>query len=729
MKHIYILVGLLSTQFFFGQKSKDTLKNISLKEVKINGDRYSDAKTFQKITTLSQKDIAFQNTQNTADLLASSGTVSVQKSQQGGGSPVIRGLEANRILLLVDGIRMNNLIFRAGHLQNVITVDGNMLQEAAVLFGPSSTFYGSDAMGGAINLKTKDPLLLNKANHTITGNLFSRYSSTNNEKTNYLDFNIALKKWAFLTAVSTSDFGDLRMGAKKNGNNDFFGERPYYVVTENNVDRIETNSNKLVQKYSGYKQYNLMQKIIFQQNEMVQHGVNFQHATSSDIPRYDRLTDPKGTNGLNSARWDYGPQKRLLAAYKMNSKDLFLNTDLNFGLHYQNVEESRITRKFNNDITKTQLEKVNVLGANVDLKSNFGTGELLYGAEFFYDNLQSVGTNENRITGAITAADSRYPNGLNNTLRTDVFAIYTNSISPSTSYNVAARTGFVNLNSSIDDNSIFHFPFTEINQSNFTYSGALGLTNKSSFSKVSFNLASAFRAPNIDDVAKLFESVPGTLIVPNQNLKPEKSVTADVTISLFKNKIFQLDNTFYYTRLYDVIVTDSFTYNNQSTIIYEGVSSKIQANQNQGKAYITGFNTSLKVNITKPLSIYSNVNFTEGKIINEGSNSPLDHIPPVYGKAGIAYDGEIAHLDFYLLYNGSKNINKYLLNGEDNEKYAPADGMPGWKTFNLKGSFAIIKQLQLSVGIQNILDIQYRTFSSGINASGRNIYCGMNYKF
>ena len=135
------------------------------------------------------------------------------------------------------------------------------------------------------------------------------------------------------------------------------------------------------------------------------------------------------------------------------------------------------------------------------------------------------------------------------------------------------------------------------------------------------------------------------------------------------------------------------------------------------------------MNITKPLSIYSNVNFTEGKIINEGSNSPLDHIPPVYGKAGIAYDGEIAHLDFYLLYNGSKNINKYLLNGEDNEKYAPADGMPGWKTFNLKGSFAIIKQLQLSAGIENILDIQYRTFSSGINASGRNIYCGMNYKF
>ncbi|MCG9794029.1 TonB-dependent receptor plug domain-containing protein [Flavobacterium algicola] len=729
MKHIYLLVGLLSTQFFFGQKSKDTIKNISLNEIKINTDRYSETKTFQKIATLSQIDIAFQNTQSTADLLANSGTVTIQKSQQGGGSPVIRGLEANRILLLVDGIRMNNLIFRAGHLQNVITIDGNMLQEVAVLFGPSSTFYGSDAMGGAINLKTKDPLLLNKANRKISGNLFSRYSSTNDEKTNYVDFNIALNKWAFLTAVSTSNFGDLRMGAKKNGNNDFFGERLYYVVTENNVDRIEANSNKLIQKYSGYKQYNLMQKIIFQQNEKMQHGLNFQYATSSDIPRYDRLTDLLGTNGLNSARWDYGPQKRLLAAYKMNSKDLFLNTDLNFGLHYQTVEESRITRKFNSDNTKTQLEKVNVFGASFDLKSHLGLGELLYGAEFFYDNVQSIGSSQNRKTGEIVTADSRYPNGLNNTVRTDIFAIFTNAISPRTSYNIAARTGFVNLKSTIKDNSIFQFPFTAISQSNLTYSGALGLISKGSFSKVSFNLASAFRVPNIDDVAKLFESVPGTLIVPNQDLKPEKSITADLTISLFKNKLIQLDNTFYYTRLYDVIVTDAFTYNNQSTIIYEGVSSVIQANQNQGKAYITGFNTSLKVTIAKPLSIYANFNFTEGKIVNESNNSPLDHIPPVYGKAGIVYDNEIAHVDFYLLYNGSKNINKYLLNGEDNEKYAPAGGMPGWKIFNLKGSFAVLKSLQLSAGIENIMDIQYRTFSSGINASGRNIYFGMNYKF
>lgn len=165
------------------------------------------------------------------------------------------------------------------------------------------------------------------------------------------------------------------------------------------------------------------------------------------------------------------------------------------------------------------------------------------------------------------------------------------------------------------------------------------------------------------------------------------------------------------------------------TIVYEGVSSKIQANQNQGKAYITGFNTSLKVNFTKPFSAYANVNFTEGKIINESSNSPLDHIPPIYGKAGLVYNNNAVNIDFYLLYNGAKNINKYLLNGEDNEKYAPVEGMPGWKTFNLKGSFAILKSVRLSAGIENILDLQYRTFSSGINASGRNIYCGMNYKF
>ena len=616
MKIIITLAIYLIAMACFSQTDLDTIKAIKLNEVELRSERYSKSnlKTSQKIERISQKEIEFQNFQNTADLLTNSGTLAVQKSQQGGGSPIIRGFEANRILLLVDGIRMNNLIFRAGHLQNVITVDENMLSKVDVLFGPSSTVFGSDAMGGAINLQTKMPLLFSENNNkTISGNALTRYSSSNDEKSAYFDINFSGEKWGSLTAVSYNDFGDLRMGSHKNGNNDFFGERNFYVETVNNVDNLVQNSNKYIQKFTAYKQYNLMQKFVFQQNSATQHSLNFQFSTTSDVPRYDRLTDPT-VSGLKFARWDYGPQKRLLAAYKLTKDKAILNSDLSLGFNYQNVEESRITRKFNNNNTKSQIENVSIYAVNIDLKTKIGDGDLLYGAEVFYDDLNSIATNSNRITGVVTPTDTRYPNGKNSTFRSDLFATYNANITAKTTYNFGARAGFVALNSTIADNSIFNLPFNSIKQNNFTYSGAAGIVNSNKNTRIAFNLASAYRIPNIDDIAKVFESGNGILIVPNQNLKPEKSVTTDVNISLWQGKRVQLDNTFYYTRLFDAIVTDHFLFNGSSSVTYDNQTSAVFANQNKGNASITGITSILKITIKKPIQFYGTFNYTKGRI-------------------------------------------------------------------------------------------------------------------
>ena len=731
MKKIITLATCLVAMAGFSQTVVDTIKPIKLDEVELRSDRYSKSnlKTTQKIERISQKEIEFQNFQNTADLLTNSGTLAVQKSQQGGGSPIIRGFEANRILLLVDGIRMNNLIFRAGHLQNVITVDENMLSKVDVLFGPSSTVFGSDAMGGAINLQTKMPLLFSENNNkTISGNALTRYSSSNDEKSGYFDINFSGEKWGSLTAVSYNDFGDLRMGSHKNGNNEFFGERNFYVETVNNVDNLVQNSNKYIQKFTAYKQYNLMQKFVFQQNSNSQHSLNFQFSTTSDVPRYDRLTDSTAT-GLKFARWDYGPQKRLLAAYKLTKDKAFLNSDLSLGFNYQKVEESRITRKFNNNNTKSQVEKVAVYAVNADLKTKIGEGDLLYGAEIFYDDLNSSATNSNRITGVVTPTDTRYPNGKNNTFRSDIFATYNANITAKTTYNFGARAGFIALNSTIADNSIFNLPFNSIKQNNFTYSGAAGIVNNNKNIRIAFNLASAYRIPNIDDIAKVFESGEGILIVPNQNLKPEKSVTADLSITLWEGNKIQLDNTLYYTRLFDAIVTDHFLFNGSSSVIYDGQTNDVFANQNKGIATVTGIASTLKITITKPIQFYGTFNYTKGRIKDGSGTLPLDHIPPFYGKTGLKYETKEMNFDFYLLYTGKKDIKDYLLNGEDNEQYAPANGMPSWRTLNLKGSVSILDGIMLFSGIENILDTQYRTFASGINASGRNVYLGAKYKF
>ncbi|PWA09153.1 TonB-dependent receptor plug domain-containing protein [Flavobacterium laiguense] len=725
MKKIFNLVTFFVAITGYSQIASDTTKSVKLKEINIRSERYS--KTTQEIERISQKEIELQKSQNTADLLASTGTITVQKSQQGGGSPVLRGFEANKILLLVDGIRMNNLIYRAGHLQNVITVDENMLEQIDILFGPSSTIFGSDALGGAINMKTKNPIFLPQTNNKLfSGNAMTNYNSSNDGLTEYFDFNFAGKKWSSLSSFSYNNYGDLRMGA--NPRNESFGERPKYVETVNNVDNLVTNNNPLIQKFSGYKQYNAMQKVIFQQDEHTQHSLNLQYSTSSEVPRYDRLTDPTGS-GLKYAVWNYGPQKRFLSAYKFSKDKAIFNSNMNLGLSYQNIIESRITRKFNNDNTKSQVEKVNVFAFNADFRKKLGKGDFLYGAEIFYDDLNSSATNSNRITGAVTPTDTRYPNGENHTFRSDLFATYSANIDETTFYNFGARAGYAALKSTIEDNSFFNLPYNTIEQNNFTYSGTAGIVKNSRSTKFIFNLASAYRVPNVDDLGKLFESAPGTLVIPNSNIKPEKSLTADLTVALGQGRKVQFDNTFYYTRLFDAIITDHFLYNGQSSVVYEGVQSEVFAMQNKGNAFVTGLSSTLKVTITAPLKAYGTVNFTKGEIIEDSGNKPLDHIPPVYGKIGLKYQKKIMDLDLYMLFNGKKNIDDYYLNGEDNEQYAPISGMPAWQTFNFKSAFAINETLSVYAGLENIFDLQYRTFASGMNASGRNVSVGAKFHF
>jgi hemoglobin/transferrin/lactoferrin receptor protein len=728
--------NILSVLFFgtvlsYGQTSVDSTKNNQLNEVIINSKKINKTKLFisQKTDVITQKEIEFQNFQNTADLISNSGTATVQKSQQGGGSPVLRGFEASRILLLVDGIRMNNLIFRSGHLQNVITVDENMLENASVFYGSSSTLFGSDALGGAINLTTKKAKFSTDSK-ALNGSFLSRYSSVNEEKSGHFDINFGKENFASLTSFSYNDFGDLKMGTKQNGNLPFFGERDFYVETVNGVDQLIANDDKYIQKNTAYKQYDLMQKFAFKQQNGNNHSINLQYSTTSNIPRYDRLTDPNGA-GLRNAEWYYGPQKRVIGIYTFDKKKFVLGSDFSVNLSYQNVEESRHNRRFGNYNLQNRVEKVSVYSIDLTLKKKFSKSDLIYGFEAYYDDLNSTAYSNNINTGVESIINTRYPNGKNSMIKSDFFAYYNHIISEKTNWNIGARIGHTILKSTISDNSIFQLPFDNINQNNLTYSGTLGIIHKPS-KEVSLiaNISSAFRAPNIDDLSKIFESSAGTLIVPNENLKPEKTVTADIGFRIStENKRFELETNYYYTRFIDAIVTDNFTFNGSNEILYDGEISQVLANQNKGKAFVTGFSTGLKWFTVSNLLLTANFNYTLGRIVEDGNQTPLDHIPPYYGKVGLNYTKNKFGLEAYLLYNGRKGIKDYLLNGEDNEQYAPDGGTRSWETYNIKGSLTVFKKATLFAGIENLLDIQYRKFASGMNAPGRNVYGGLKYSF
>ena len=732
MRKIAMLSALLYLSLVV-MAQQDSTDEKNLDEAVVYSNKFVEKKRnlAQKIDIISNKTISRFNSQNTGDLLINTGNVFVQKSQQGGSSPVIRGFEASRVLLVVDGIRLNNAIFRSGHLQNVITVDQNMLERVEIMYGPSSTLYGSDALGGLVHMRTKSPVLSANEKVKTTGSVFSRYSSANNEITAHADLSLGGKKLAWLQSYTFSDFGDMKMGDNYRSKYPDFGRRSQYITSINGIDSIVNNKDDRTQRYSGYSQWDILQKLLFKQNENVSHQLNFQYSNTTDIPRYDRLQDVKNFGGsigttLRFAEWFYGPQTRLLAAYELNISNVGFLNEMKINLNYQNIKESRQQREYRRyDRFDSRREHVKVLGFIIDGRKTWNNNELNLGIDGQLNDVISTADRTNLITGSKTKLDTRYPDGEN---KMNYFGLYGQHLLKLKNGKLILNDGIrfqsVSLNSTIKDNSFFNFPFTKISQSPFAVTGNIGLVYMPVKEwRVTGNLSSGFRAPNIDDATKIFESstVSKRLIVPNPDLGPEYTYNLDLGFSTLIKEKARFELTGFYSLFRNAIATAPFKLNGQDSVVYNGVMSAVYASQNINNAFLYGFNTRFQIDFSNDLIWDNTFSFNYGRYKNpDGTKKPLDHIPPIYGKSNITYTKNRISAEFYCHYNGWKKIKDYNPDGEDNGQYATAEGMPSWFTLNCRGSYTLTKHLLVQIGVENISDKNYRYFASGFSAPGRN---------
>lgn len=735
IRFIAIIALLININRASAQSSISDSTGITLKEVTISVNKVAETKQTiaQQINSLSAKEIENAQAQSTADLISGTGAAFVQKSQQGGGSPVLRGFEANRVLLVVDGVRMNNIIYRGGHLQNIVTLDNAALDRVEVLYGPASTIYGSDALGGVIHLYSRKPLLSIHGQKTnIKVNAFTRFGSVNDEVTGHVDFNIGCKKIASLTSFTYSTFGDLKGGKNQNPfYSTSYGERPYYAERINGIDSLVKNDDRYLQKQSGFNQYDLLEKILYKPGEHTTHGLNIQYSNSTDVPRYDRLTDPKGS-GLNSAEWYYGPQTRLMAAYDMNiENESSFFRKIHLGLSYQDIKESRHNRNFGSSNRKNRVENVNVMGLTLDFQKVTAKHNIRFGIDGQYNTLKSTATLENIATGVSDKLDTRYPDGDNTLMNMGLYFSHTWNVCENSIITDGFRVGYSSLHSTLEDTAtLFHLPYTVADQNNVVYSGSIGyIHNPFDNLKLSALISTGYRVPNLDDLSKIFESAPGAVIVPNADLKPEKTVNYEMGITNVFNDKTRWENVVYYTRYYDAIVTDKFKYNGQDSINYDGTRSQVYANQNKREAYIYGFSSNFKSQCSDHVTLGLMIGYTYGRIKTDSMDYPLDHIPPFMSRLSIGYTDNNFSADFFVNYNGWKKLKDYNLGGEDNEQYATPDGMPAWVTLNLHLSYKVWKFITVQAGVDNIFDTQYRTFASGINGPGRNIFAALRFNY
>lgn len=683
-----------------------------------------------QIEIIKSSEIKLKNSQNSADILQASGNVMVQKSQMGGGSPILRGFEANKVLLVLDGVRMNNAIYRSGHLQNSITIDNNVLKQAEVIFGPGSVIYGSDALGGVLHYRTKDPRLsfsdsLVNSSASFTG----RISSANQERTYHFDASVGYKKFGFLTSLTTSEFGDLKMGKNRSHGDSQWGLIPEYVSTLNNEDYILENPDPNIQKHTGYKQYDFLQKLLFAPNPHVKIGLNLNYSTSTSIPRFDRYNDY--SNGeLKWAEWDYGPQDRLLTSLRVDLDDTTKFFDeAHFILAYQWMRESRIQRRFGNTNRETQKENVNVYSVNTDFQKELPRNYTLnYGLEMTINKVISEAQQFNIETEDIAGIPTRYPDGGSNM---QTFAMYVGmekDLNEKTKLNVGGRYSRNILNASFLGNNFYQLPFEEIRFNNGALTGSLGLMHElDSTWQINAVVSSGYRNPNIDDVGKVREK-DGFVIVPNDIVKPEYAYNGEITVAkdLFDDAL-KLNLTGYYTLLNNAIVTREWQLNGQDSLFIDGEMARITTNVNSSEAFIYGYNFGLKAKLTEDLIASASYNFTYGQ--DKTFDQPLSHIPPVFGRLELQYQKDKFSGSINAFYSGKKELERYGAGSTDNIVEALEDGTPAWWTLNAYTSFFVSQNIEAQFAVENILDKHYKQFASGISAPGRNFVFAIRATF
>ena len=707
-------------------------------------------KIAEKVSILTTKEIQLNSPKNGADLLELGSGVRVQKSQGGGGSPVIRGFEANRVLLVVDGIRLNNAIFRSGHLQNAVTIDPNYIERVEIIHGSSSVGYGSDALGGVVHYYTKSPEI--NSNKKIKNSFSNYFSLANFSNLNNFSNQYSSKKWGVLTSISFSNFNDIIIGEKRFHGFENWGLTPFFYQNNSNIyqENPSDNSDPSIQKNTGYNQFDFFQKLIVLLSHNIKLNLNFQLSNSSNIPRYDKLNEYSG-NSLRYSEWYYGPQKRILFSPQINfyfdKKFLKKGTITS---SFQSLNESRINRKAYNFTKSFQKENVKVIGLNGDFEGSLDSNNSFsYGFEIFYNKVQSVAfsndliINGNKIIGYENKKEipTRYPS---NGSSYNSYAGYLNwvwDINDLMTINYGVRFTSTKLKASWKETALINSLLSNYNINSKALTSSLGFTFRPT-KKLNLNtiISSGFRNPNIDDIGKIRENN-NALTVPNTSLKPEYAYNLDFGINnYFKNSNLKFRTfctliTRYIVRSTYNIFSDTTT-TDINTILYDGNELKTIANTNLGNRFIYGGSFDGNFKISNSLDL--NTNITVTKAILNKKYGPMPSISPIFGSTFIKYQKNKILLNVIFKFSGSKKPNTYSFGGEDGLEETPIinsgglityNGSPNWKIFSLNANYKITQKVLLKLGAENIFDIHYKEFASGISSSGRNISLGLNVDF
>jgi len=345
----------------------------------------------------------------------------------------------------------------------------------------------------------------------------------------------------------------------------------------------------------------------------------------------------------------------------------------------------------------------------------------------------STGTDEDIISGETVQGPSRYPQSKWATYA--AYLTYHFNVSEKFSLQAGARYNLYSMDCDFDT-TFYPFPFTTADINNGALTGSLGFVfNPTGKWSLSADVSTGFRSPNVDDVGKVFDSEPGAVVIPNPDLKAEYAYNVEGDIAKVFGDFLKIDLVAYYTYLKDAMVRRDYTLNGQDSIMYDGEMSQVQAVQNAAYATVYGIQAEIEVKFPEGFGFSSQINYQKGEEeLDDGTTSPLRHAAPWFGQTSLTFSADKLRMDLYAVYSGEVS-NENLAPEEQGKDYMYAkdvDGnpySPAWYTLNFKVMYQITDIISVSGGVENLTDVRYRPYSSGITAPGRNFIISLRASF
>jgi hemoglobin/transferrin/lactoferrin receptor protein len=671
------------------------------------------------------------STISTDDEANEAGQVSVSNYEK--ANTVFRTLESKKVLLVIDGIPLDDEIHRNGKVEVLLNFDKSITQRIQKIYGPSFTTYSTDAIGGIIHYFTIMPPISydNKLKIIYAG----KYSSASNTFINNLNFRYSTEKWASYTSFSYGKFGDIEMGKnrkKLDKQDSLYALRLKYVVASTDTDIIRKNPDPYKQIGTSFDQIYFFQKFRFKISTQKNLFLSFHYTNTSKTGIYGGMTETVG-NDFRYAQCYYGPQNKFIvnANYLIDRHRPWYNF-VSINSSFTTYNEYRITRKFNNPVKLDQIEKIYIYNFRTDFVKLFNTNRLIYGFSYKYSNLISRAFFTNIRTDSVWNGLTRYPTN----------GSYAHLFSAYIGYRILNYASFFG-----DIGFRYTYKYSKANFStqapqfdlNFTQkiyntgAPALGLsTTFIPFGWLQIKTIFSFseHIPILDEYGKvMFKNFITT--IPTNQLLPEKSLSLETGISLTPTDDSKIYGSIFGTYTKDAIILSPTSLNGQDSIHLGKYSYRLATHINIPKALIYGASAGLNIkhffdfHNNYGFKINASINYVKGyDIIN---NSPLPDISPIFGFATAKIILYKTTIRLNTIFNGAKPLKDLSSMGEDYIEKASSKGFLAWQTYNIRIAYKIDNKLDLSIAINNIFDEFYRQYATSIASAGRSFVFSIKY--